>query len=278
MFSYEIMKRLAYCEYVFFRVFSRMLLGKRKRDELIIKGKLNFDQIMSKHFMNRFTGFIKPLNKREAFTFYDGFYYVIPLDDTGILEEVKKVYIKPKENYIVIDIGAHYGFYTVYVSRIVGTNGLILSFEPHPNNYKRLLMNLRLNDVSNVKTFNIALGEFNGKTRLYIHSLSVGHSIHFKSKDYVTVELVKLDTIVERLNLKKVDLIKIDVEGAELDVLKGASNVIERFKPSLTIAAYHFPEEIVKLEEWLKKKNPNYVIIKTKDNFLHAVNSKLKIN
>jgi FkbM family methyltransferase len=226
--------------------------------------------------MNKSTGFIKPLNKKEGFILYNEFHCIIPLDDTGVSEEVKKVYMKPKKGDVVVDAGAHYGFYTLYASRLVGADGMVLSFEPHPNNYKGLLTNLRLNGVNNVKTLNIALGEFDGKIRLYIRSHSGGHSIFLKSKDYITVELTKLDTIIERLNLKRVNLIKIDAEGAELNILKGANKVIRLFKPNLTMAAYHFPEQAAKLEEWLKKY-PYYTVIKTDNNFLHAVNRTRKI-
>jgi FkbM family methyltransferase len=263
-------KKLAYYEYVFFRLWSRTLLGKKKRDELILKERINFDRIMAKHFMNKSTGFIKPLSKKEGFILFNGFHCIIPLDDTGVSEEVKKVYIRPKKGDVVVDIGAHYGFYTLYASRLVGANGMILSFEPHPGNYKGLLTNLHLNSIKNVKTFNTALGDFDGKTRLYIRSHSGGHSILVRSKDHITVDLAKLDTFIEMLNLERVSLIKIDAEGAELSILKGASRVIQRFKPNLTIAAYHFPEQIGELELWLKKF-PYYIIIKANNEFLHAV-------
>lgn len=263
-------KKLAYYEYVFFRFWSRILLGKKKRNELILRGRINFDRLMFKHFMNKSTGFIKPLNEKEGFILSNGFHCIIPLDNVGVSEEVKNVYMKPKKGDVVVDIGAHYGFYTLYASRLVGAEGVILSFEPHPDNYKGLLTNLCLNGIKNVKTFNTALGEFDGKTKLYIRSHSGWHSISIRSKDYITVDLAKLDTIAEGLNLKKVDLIKMDTEGAELDILKGANEVVKRFKPSLTIAAYHFPEQAVKLEEWLKKY-PYYTIMKKNDSFLHAV-------
>lgn len=220
--------------------------------------------------MNRSTGFIKPLNEKEGFFLYNGFRCVTPLDDIGVVNEVRSVYMKPRKGDVVVDAGAHYGFYTLYASRLVGAEGMVLSFEPHPDNYKGLLTNLRLNDVKNVKIFNVALGEFDGHTKLYIRWPSGRHSVFFRSKNHINVELARLDTIAERLSLKRVDLIKIDAEGAELNILRGASKVIGRFKPSLTIAAYHFPDEIIKLKEWLKKINPSYVIETTNNNFLRV--------
>lgn len=105
---HNVIKKLAYYEYVFFRLWSRVLLGKKKRDELIFRGSINFDRVMFKHFMNKSTGFIKPLNEKESFILYNGFHCIIPLDDTGVSEEVKKVYMKPKKGDVVVDAGAHY--------------------------------------------------------------------------------------------------------------------------------------------------------------------------
>jgi len=266
----NIVKRMAFYEYAFLRLWSRALLGKKRRDELVHSERFNSDCLMLRHLMNRSTGFIKPLNKKEGFILYNGFHCVVPLDSIQIPEEVRRVYAKPKRGDVVIDVGAHYGFYTLYASRLVGDGGMILSFEPHPENYSRLLKNLRMSNVKNVKTFRTALGEFEGYAKLYVGSHSGGHSISFIGKKYIQVELTRLDTIIERLGLKRVDLIKIDAEGAELNVLKGAINVIERFKPSLTIAAYHFPDEITKLAELLKRGNPAYLIRITRNNFLHA--------
>ena len=268
-------RKLAYYEYVFFRLWSRGLLGKKRRDELIGRGGINFDHLMLRHFMNRSIGFIKPLNEKEGFIYYNGFHCIIPLDDTGVSTEVKDVYMKPKKGDIVVDVGAHYGFYTLYASKLIDADGIVLCFEPHPDNYKGLLTNLQLNGVRNVKAFNLALGESDGKTKLYIRSHSGAHSTFLRSRYCINVELAKLDTVVERFNIKKVDLIKIDAEGAELSILKGASKVIEKFKPSLTIAAYHFPEQTSELEEWLRKYR--YDAVKqvrdkrTGNNFLHAI-------
>jgi FkbM family methyltransferase len=269
-------KKLAYYEYVFLRLWSRLLLGKKRRNALIRREGINFDRLMLKHFMNRSTGFIKPLNEKEGFILYNGFRCIVPLDDTGVASEVKTVYMKPKKGDIVVDVGAHYGFYTLYASNLVGADGMVLSFEPHPDNYKGLLINLQLNGIKNVKAFNMALGEFDGKTRLYIRSHSGGHSTFLRSKYYINAELAKLDIVVERLNFKKVDLIKIDTEGAELNVLDGASKVIERFKPNLTMAAYHFQGEATELEGWLKKY-PFYTAKRAHNNFLHATPRTRKI-
>ena len=76
---------------------------------------------------------------------------------------------------------------------------------------------LKLNNVRNVKAFNIALGNIDGITRLYLDSHSVGHSIVFEKRKPINVKISRLDTFVDELGLRKVDLIKIDAEGVELN-------------------------------------------------------------
>lgn len=270
----SILELIAYLEYVFLRVLTRFLLGKGKRDELLRRGSINIDFFMCKHFLYMHTGFIKLLNKKEGFTVRNGFRYIVPFDASAAPKEVKRVYMKPNGGDVVIDAGAHYGFYTLHASRIVGNEGTVLAFEPHPHNYRRLLVNLHLNKIKNVKTFNIALGNFDGQTKLYIGGSST-HSTFFRAKKHLNVKIGKIDTIVDKLGLEKVDLIKIDTEGDELAVLKGAIKTIKKYKPKITIAAYHFPNEISKIREWLKVNNSSY-IIKTIDNrFLHAFQKRI---
>lgn len=225
---------------------------------------------MGKHFLCRHVGFIKLLNKKEGFAVENGLRYIVPLDELDIPTEVKRAYLKPDEGDIVIDAGAHYGFYTLQASRLVGNEGTVLAFEPHPNNYKKLLMNLHLNKIKNVKTFNMALGNVNGQAKLYVGSHSGAHSTLFRTKSYINVKMGKIDTVVNKLGLEKVDLIKIDAEGAELSILKGTIKTIKKHKPKVTIATYHFQDEITEVREWLRTINPSYAIRTIDNNFLHA--------
>lgn len=221
--------------------------------------------------LNRIVGFIRPFNKEEGWTIYEGLYYIVPFDAISVINEVKRVYVKPKKGDIVLDAGAHYGFYTLLASRLVGAKGCILAFEPHLHNYRRLVANLRLNGIKNVKTFNLALGEFNDQAKLYTDGESGAYSTFFKrGARYQNVRMVRLDTIVTQMGLEKLDLIKIDIEGAELRILEGARETIQKFKPKLTIAGYHFPNEITKLEQWLRANYEFYEIKTTSNAFLYA--------
>lgn len=266
-------------EFLFNR-WSVILLGKDRQDEFYKSLVSRYKQFLSKFFMSKYSGFFIPLNKEEVLITFDGFYAVVPINTMGITRIVKKEYLQPSKGDVVVDAGAHYGFYTLHASRLVGADGMILSFEPHPKNYERFLTNLSSNGIRNVMPLNKALGECDKPIRLYISSHSERHSTSFTlnpsthySGNYVYVESARLDTVVGELGIKRVDLIKIDVEGAELSILKGAKKTIDQFRPSLTIAAYHYPEEVDEICTLLKRINPSYKVIITQGPILHAIYS-----
>jgi len=225
--------------------------------------------------LNNIVGFIRPINKKEGWTIYDGLYYIVPFDAVSVVSEVKRVYLKPKKGDVVLDAGAHYGFYTLLASQLVGAKGCVLAFEPNLHNYRKLVANLRLNGIGNVRAYNLALGRFNGQTKLYTDGESGGHSTFLRrGPRYHNVRMARLDTIITQMGLEKLDLIKIDTEGAELSILEGAREVIQKFKPKLTIASYHFPNEIARLKRWLRANYAFYEIKIMSDGFLHACPSR----
>jgi FkbM family methyltransferase len=122
--------------------------------------------------------------------------------------------------YIIIDAGAHVGIATLYFSRKLREKGLIVAVEPEPANFRMLLWHLALNRVRNVIPINCALGAFNGKAKLYLSPSSTAHSLYKASLRYVEVPVLTVDMLMARLKLNLVDVMKMDVEGAELDILR----------------------------------------------------------
>jgi len=272
-------KQVARLEYILLRLLTRFFLGKKRRDEFMQRKIIDVKHFMHKHFLDEDLGIIKVLNKEEAYVI--GQNYIVPLDVGGLIaREVNVVYTKPGENDVVIDAGAHYGVYTLLASRLVGNQGIVLAFEPHPHNYKRLLTNLRLNKIKNVKTFNLALGDSNGQTKLYLFSNSGGHSTTpelssaSSFEGYVNVKVNTIDTIIRKLGIGKVSLIKIDAEGAESNILKGGRESIQKHRPKLTIASYHYSNEAIEIKKWLETNFPFYNVKIEKhhylSNFLYA--------
>ncbi|MFM7079569.1 MAG: FkbM family methyltransferase, partial [Bacteroidota bacterium] len=134
-------------------------------------------------------------------------------------------------------IGANIGQTALEFAKLSGKGSIVLAFEPHPGNFAAAKTNMALNDFSNIKLLNIGLGS--NKTKLPITTCdhnSGSNKIASESNSNTTVvDIEKLDDILEIKNLTKVDLIKIDVEGFEMEVLKGAELTIRKFNPILFI-------------------------------------------
>lgn len=136
---------------------------------------------------------------------------------------------------IFIDVGAAQGYYTLKAAKTM-RNGSLLSFEPDALAYRMLQGNLAINNLQNVKTFNVALNDVEGE-------------IEFGK---ARVRSRKLDSILkeEGLELREDDVIKIDVEGMALNVLEGAVNAIKRSKPKFVIELHLGTHEIA-VEQFL---------------------------
>jgi len=162
-----------------------------------------------------------------------------------------------KEGMNVVDIGAYIGAYTVLVAEKVGKNGKVIAIEPEPQNYEQLLKNIKLNNFHNVTPIKIALTDHEGFEKIYLHSLLGCHSLIFQeNKDsYLNIPVKRLDKLLEELNLKRVDIIKIDTEGAEIPILKGAEKTLKA-NPNIKIivASYHYPSEIEEVWNFLHER------------------------
>jgi FkbM family methyltransferase len=173
-----------------------------------------------------------------------------------------------KEGDTIIDLGANIGYFTLLAARLVGEKGRVYSFEPEPKNFKYLKKNIELNGYKNVFPQNKAVSDKNGKIKLYIcHYDSGHHTINqhkgidsckpdFKDKEeFVEIETVRLDDFLEGRE-QKVDVMKIDIEGAEMLALSGMDKTIKQNK-TLKIFVEFFPlllkEMGVVPEDFLRK-------------------------
>lgn len=144
------------------------------------------------------------------------------------------------EGSTVLDIGANLGKYTHALSRIVGLSGTVLAFEPIPEAYEMLSYACKKLSWSNVVIYNLALSDENSKHQMSVpldnnglEILGLAYLEGRKKSDMVhTTYFVETRCLDDMgLDLKKLDFIKCDVEGAELKVFKGAERTIRKFKP-----------------------------------------------
>lgn len=132
------------------------------------------------------------------------------------------------KNDVVIDVGANIGHLSLLAASRVGLRGNVFAFEPHPRTYAFLIKNIKLNSYSNIHPFDIALGCVEGST--YLSQPGVADDMACLNKKYVIdgicVKEKRLSDILERYQLQKVNLIKIDTEGYEKFVLQGANRLL----------------------------------------------------
>jgi len=167
----------------------------------------------------------------------DGYYIVMRLQwvdynitSSSFEREVKQIF-KPKRGEVVVDLGAHIGLYTIRAARTVGKDGLVIALEPDPENFTLLNVNVKFNTLSNVVALRMAAYESDGFSIMHKCAGSSGHSlvrVPHKFIGEIKVPTITLDSLVRKYNLDRVDWLKIDVEGAELYVLKGADKALDR--------------------------------------------------
>ena len=173
-------------------------------------------------------------------TFFLGRWY-----DLKTQKLLKQVLKKGDE---VVDIGANVGMFALTARHIVGSEGIVYSFEPNPEVRKKLNRNIEINRIENIKVYPVGLGEAEGQFVLYVPYINAGEGSFgcFTDKEYQNSEYYKVPVDVnvgDNLLQESVPrLIKIDVEGGEVSVLKGISKLIDRHRP--LIVAEYVPQHI----------------------------------
>ncbi|HEY8715558.1 MAG TPA: FkbM family methyltransferase [Candidatus Acidoferrum sp.] len=132
----------------------------------------------------------------------------------------------------VLDIGAHHGLYTLLCSKSVGSKGRVIAFEASPRECRRLGKHVRINSCSNVRIEPCAAGSEHGSADFYVvdgptdWGNSLREPVVAEATYKIRVEVRAVDDVLQGLGISRVDFMKIDVEGAELEVLKGAMQLL----------------------------------------------------
>lgn len=168
-----------------------------------------------------------------------------------VVRSIQK-HVKPKGR--VLDIGAQSGFYSLLLSRLVGSEGMVFAFEPLPANFRILEENVRLNNIRNVTIRPEAVSEQSGKIRFeFPHeepSLVAGPIIEGDDLGTFQVPSVSVDDFVRETG-HSIQFIKMDVEGAETAVLRGAVQSLKDFHPPM----------IIELHSDVSQKGPHPAIL-----------------
>jgi FkbM family methyltransferase len=142
-----------------------------------------------------------------------------------------------KEREVVLDLGAYAGSSSYFFSRRVGEGGRVAAFEPDPRNFESLERNLKLHSVANVFPFRKGIWGTN-TTLAFQAEGSMGSSVASlltRTSNVQTIEVVTLDEAARLAQVDRVHAIKMDIEGAEMEVLRGAEAFLKRHRPRMVI-------------------------------------------
>ena len=173
--------------------------------------------------------------KDMAWCFTTGEYY-----EKNVIHWLDKI-IKNSQHPVIYDIGANIGFYSIRFSPYAKC---IYAFEPASKTFTILNKNISRNCLSNIQTFKLGVSNENsllsinlysssGNNSLYLRDIPKGHSLKYKGKE--NVKVIKLDEFIKEKALLPPDIIKIDIEGAELYALQGAREVIAKYAPIIVM-------------------------------------------
>jgi FkbM family methyltransferase len=196
----------------------------------------------------------------------EALYFIVP--DFNYYQHFYKV----KKDDVILDAGANCGHLSIFFSKLTGKDGIVYAFEPDTFNIQRIQENKELNEdlYDNIKIEKLLLWNENKLIDFY-ESGTVGSSAVWipNSDKCVKKEAIRIDDWVLKNNVTKLDFVKMDIEGAEIEALEGCVQTIQDLNPNFAIASYHVVNEeqtYIKVEEFFKNREYPYKTVRFKKN------------
>jgi FkbM family methyltransferase len=271
--------------YLSLGILSRIALGRKKRDNLYMERGISFRGFLYKsiEFLKLDSSFLLVFNISEHdYKFYSRVTRKVPnflipdmYASMTIHEEDIRKHFNPKKGDTVIDIGAAFGLYTITSSKQVDPNGKVIAIEAHPDSFEMLKRNIKLNGLTNVIPLNYAVYSRKMKVKIYSNYTIMSETIHEEKvkEKFAEVNADTLDNILEQNGIRqeRINWIKIDVEGAEVEVLKGAYNTLTNSKDIALYIEIHSQNNYQPIIELLKLHNINVIYQKKYDGGSHVI-------
>lgn len=173
----------------------------------------------------------------------------------------KSIRIQPEEGDVCIDAGACYGDTALFFAAIAGKNGHVYTCEPLPSYQKIIEKNIHENGYEkSITLVPYAISDTTANLKSKIsndNGGSPGFTIIGKEHSLPTVSI---DDLVDMKKIKKVDFIKMDIEGAELKALNGAKKTLQKHRPKLAISLYHKNSDFIEIPQWINENLPGYTL------------------
>jgi FkbM family methyltransferase len=153
-------------------------------------------------------------------------------------DRASELYLLLQPDYVVFDVGTSLGEVCMTAAGLVGPQGMVYAFEPDPISFRKLTGNLALNRFGNIFASNLGLGDRPATRQMVVDPGNRGSSRvqrHPAPGESFSIHIETLDSFVAQRELQRLDVLKVDVEGFELSVLKGAHQALGRFRPRLFV-------------------------------------------
>jgi len=209
--------------FLFCRCLTRLILGKKNRDALLERKNITIKNFFPSNFVINVDGMKYYINKH-----YSNF--ALSISTEPIIFDFIKNTLKPGQTYV--DIGCYIGVYALHSAKLVGIDGKVLAIDANPENIEIIKKNAKLNKIFNLEAYNFAITDKNGYSDFYLTKISAANSLQ-KRELFPTIAKIKiqtstLDTLDPIKAMDEIDLLKIDIEGSEVDCLNGARNILEK--------------------------------------------------
>lgn len=150
------------------------------------------------------------------------------------VQETLSQYLKPGD--IFYDIGANVGFFTIVAAKLVGSSGKVYAFEPEAENVATLRHNAQINRFTHVSAIAKAVSRTTGQAEFLLANYCGGHTLatvgsRADARDVISIDVVSIDDAIGQNEIDPPTFVKIDVEGAEIDVLYGMTQTIKEYQP-----------------------------------------------
>lgn len=213
----------------------------------------------------------KKFNKKEC----DILLFEHPVKGDDVIFHIKSIILQDsyhvkdfiKDDDYIVDAGANIGIFSIFAVQYA-KNGKIFAFEPAKSTFEILKYNT--SKYNNIIPLKLALGKFRGVNKIRVFKISKGVStlldsdvIDDFSKSFgeykdEEIDVITLDDFIKENNIQKINFIKIDTEGYELNILEGAIETIKKFNPVIVVSAYHSPHHKIMIPQFILSINNKY--------------------